>query len=77
MPPASECDARPDELDDAERPRALEEAVGRRRQARSREGEDEPCGAILEGIEHEHGSDRDRAERREEIHPASLRLRTE
>lgn len=75
VPPAPECDAGPDEFHDSERPRALEEAVGGGRQARSREGKDEWRRAIFERVEDEHRRHGERAECRKAVHGASLSVR--
>ena len=67
-PPAPNCNAAPDEFDDAKRLRPLEEAVDRRPDARTGKGQHERRPALLESVEEEHGAHSQRAERGEEVH---------
>src|ERR1035437_7964069 len=60
--PAPQCDDRPDQLHDTERPGALEETVRRRGETGRGEGHDEPGGPVLQRVEDEHGRDRGRPE---------------
>src|SRR5271155_2860180 len=66
--PAPECDDPPDQLDDPERPRALQEAVGRPQPAGDGEGQHEPAAAVLEPIGDEHRCDSEEAEGRQAVH---------
>src|ERR1700736_5058780 len=67
-PPALHRHPGPHRLDHAKRPRALEEAIGRRQPAGRGEGEDECRAARLERVEHEHRGHGDEAEERESVH---------
>src|SRR4029077_511650 len=70
LAPAPERDSRPDELDDADRPRALQESVRRRGQTRARKQQYVHGSAVLERVEHEHGRHDDDAEQRQRAHQA-------
>src|SRR5215469_324445 len=59
--PARHRDACPYGLDDAKRPGALQESVGRAHQAGPGEGQDEPGRAPLQGVGHQHGGDGEQA----------------
>jgi hypothetical protein len=60
--PAVQGDEGPDALHESERPRALEEAVDRRKGARSGKAQDEPVAAILERVAGHHGGHGEQAE---------------
>ena len=68
--PAPKRNQRPNRLDDAERPSALQKAVNRSGDTGAGEGEHEPRAAMLEGIEQEHGGDRQQA-RTASAHPSA------
>ena len=70
--PASHRDGRPDQLDHAERPRPLQEAIGGPERARSRERQHEPPASSFERIADDHRGDREQAEERQEIHVSGL-----
>lgn len=72
-PPSPRRDSRPDELDDAERPRSLQESVGRGCEAGPRECQDESWRTRLERVEDEHGRDGDGSERGERVHGGIVR----
>src|SRR5882724_5293865 len=55
QPPPPRRYAGPNGLDQAKRPRTLQEAVGRTQQARTGEGENEPLAAFFQRIENQHG----------------------
>jgi hypothetical protein len=60
--PATQCNERPDPLDDAKRPSALQKAVDGSRDTGAGEGEDEPRAALLKSVEQQHGDDRHETE---------------
>ena len=65
--PASQRDAGPDRLDQAERPRALQKSVNRTQRAGAREAEDEAVTAVLQCVTDEHRGHREKAEQSQGI----------
>ena len=68
QPPAAQGHHRPDRFDQTERPRALQEAIGRGQNAGAGEAENEQSITLLEGVADDHRRDREQAKNAERIH---------
>jgi hypothetical protein len=68
MTPFVQGDERPNRLDEAERPGALEEPICRAKRAGARERQSEPMAARFEPVGREHRRDREKAEERQTVH---------
>ena len=69
--PASQSHKRPDRLYHSERPRSLQEAVGRTERTRRSECEHKPMAAILQGVADQHGGDGKQAKGSQGVHGQS------
>ena len=71
--PAAEGDQRPDGLDDAERPSALEKAVDRAQKAEDGKAKDEPGAPAFGRVGHQHAGDGEEAEQGQGVQGHLLR----
>jgi hypothetical protein len=66
--PTPYCDQRPHRFNQSERPRPLQEAIGRSESTCYGETEDEPWASIFKGVRDEHRRDGEKAEASQNIH---------
>ena len=74
--PAPERDYRTDRLYDAERPRALQEAIDGTQYAAERETQHVPVATVFQRVTDEHPGEGEKAEPRERVHGRSLQKNT-